>query len=179
MRILTTVILLVILIFVGAGIYSVYRQDVTPIPQDNEPVFCTMDAKICPDGSAVGRVGPNCEFAACPNPAATSTTPRVSTIETRINQGVSAQGLKVTPLELIEDSRCPINAVCIQAGTVRIRTQVQTDPGAIGTSTILTLNVPFPFSSTHKVTLTEVMPAPMAGEARSLGDYRFVFRVER
>lgn len=29
-------------------------------------VACTMDAKICPDGSAVGRVGPNCEFAACP-----------------------------------------------------------------------------------------------------------------
>lgn len=30
------------------------------------PVACTMEAKICPDGSAVGRVGPNCEFAACP-----------------------------------------------------------------------------------------------------------------
>lgn len=30
------------------------------------PVACTMDAKICPDGSAVGRTGPNCEFAPCP-----------------------------------------------------------------------------------------------------------------
>lgn len=30
------------------------------------PVFCTMEAKICPDGSAVGRTGPNCEFAPCP-----------------------------------------------------------------------------------------------------------------
>lgn len=29
-------------------------------------VACTMDAKICPDGSAVGRQGPNCEFAPCP-----------------------------------------------------------------------------------------------------------------
>lgn len=27
---------------------------------------CIMDAKICPGGSAVGRVGPNCEFAECP-----------------------------------------------------------------------------------------------------------------
>lgn len=26
-----------------------------------------MEAKICPDGTAVGRTGPNCEFAACPN----------------------------------------------------------------------------------------------------------------
>lgn len=27
---------------------------------------CQLDAKICPDGSSVGRTGPNCEFAACP-----------------------------------------------------------------------------------------------------------------
>ncbi len=30
------------------------------------PVACTMEAKLCPDGSAVGRTGPNCEFSACP-----------------------------------------------------------------------------------------------------------------
>lgn len=35
-------------------------------PQGDEPVACTMDAKQCPDGSYVGRVGPNCEFAPCP-----------------------------------------------------------------------------------------------------------------
>jgi hypothetical protein len=29
-------------------------------------VACTMEAKICPDGTAVGRQGPNCEFAPCP-----------------------------------------------------------------------------------------------------------------
>ena len=34
-------------------------------------VACTMEAKICPDGSSVGRTGPNCEFTACPT---TSTT---------------------------------------------------------------------------------------------------------
>lgn len=31
------------------------------------PRACTMEAKICPDGSAVGRRGPNCEFAPCPS----------------------------------------------------------------------------------------------------------------
>jgi hypothetical protein len=30
-----------------------------------EPVACTMEAKLCPDGSYVGRTGPNCEFV-CP-----------------------------------------------------------------------------------------------------------------
>lgn len=31
------------------------------------PVACTQEAKLCPDGSAVGRTGPNCEFAECPS----------------------------------------------------------------------------------------------------------------
>ena len=31
-----------------------------------EPIYCTMEAKLCPDGSYVGRTGPKCEFAACP-----------------------------------------------------------------------------------------------------------------
>ncbi len=28
---------------------------------------CTLEAKICSDGSSVGREGPSCEFAPCPN----------------------------------------------------------------------------------------------------------------
>ncbi len=32
-----------------------------------EDIFCTMDAKQCPDWSYVGRVWPDCEFAPCPN----------------------------------------------------------------------------------------------------------------
>lgn len=41
---------------------------VTPVPQPKteQPVACTQEAKVCPDGSAVGRTGPKCEFAPCP-----------------------------------------------------------------------------------------------------------------
>lgn len=35
-----------------------------------EPIACTLEARLCPDGSYVGRTGPNCEFAECPNPGA-------------------------------------------------------------------------------------------------------------
>ncbi|MBI5405899.1 hypothetical protein HY972_02590 [Candidatus Kaiserbacteria bacterium] len=38
------------------------------------PRACTQEAKICPDGSSVGRTGPNCEFAPCPTADAASTT---------------------------------------------------------------------------------------------------------
>jgi hypothetical protein len=34
--------------------------------QQPEQQACTREAKICPDGTTVGREGPNCEFAACP-----------------------------------------------------------------------------------------------------------------
>lgn len=38
----------------------------TPTPIPEEGVMCTQDAKLCPDGSYVGRTGPRCEFAPCP-----------------------------------------------------------------------------------------------------------------
>lgn len=32
----------------------------------SQPVACTKEAKACPDGSVVGRIAPDCEFAPCP-----------------------------------------------------------------------------------------------------------------
>lgn len=40
----------------------------TSSPGTAEPKMCTQEAKVCPDGSAVGRTGPDCEFAPCPEP---------------------------------------------------------------------------------------------------------------
>jgi len=57
---------LAVLIMSGAGCSGI--PSIVPAPQP-KPVACTMEAKLCPDGSAVGRTGPNCEFAACPTPA--------------------------------------------------------------------------------------------------------------
>lgn len=31
-----------------------------------QTIMCTADAKVCPDGSFVGRIGPNCDWAPCP-----------------------------------------------------------------------------------------------------------------
>lgn len=48
--------------------------------------ICTADAKLCPDGSYVGRTGPSCQFAACPTGNGTSTPPN----------GTSTQGVVCT-----------------------------------------------------------------------------------
>ncbi len=49
-----------ILLVLGIA-YFLITHDSTP-----EPIACAMDAKVCPDGSVVGRVAPDCEFEACP-----------------------------------------------------------------------------------------------------------------
>ncbi|MFA6383427.1 MAG: Gmad2 immunoglobulin-like domain-containing protein [Parcubacteria group bacterium] len=55
-----------------AGFFVWYSQknyviNYVPVsPPEKIQRACTEEAKICPDGSAVGRTGLNCEFASCP-----------------------------------------------------------------------------------------------------------------
>lgn len=58
---------LVIVVFAGGAYFFVAK----PFgPQNPNGIACTTEAKQCPDGSYVGRTGPNCAFV-CPS----STTP--------------------------------------------------------------------------------------------------------
>lgn len=71
----TLIVIVVGLIFFSVSILGAYwlgrrskQLDIYPlVPPTEEQVACTLDAKICPDGSSVGRSGPNCEFAECPS----------------------------------------------------------------------------------------------------------------
>lgn len=49
-------------------------------PSEQPPggAMCTTEAKICPDGTGVGRTGPDCAFAPCPGPAAETPAPPAS-----------------------------------------------------------------------------------------------------
>lgn len=48
-----------------------------PTTKPIEKIFCTQEAKLCADGSSVGRTGPRCEFAECPalKPVGNTTCP--------------------------------------------------------------------------------------------------------
>ncbi|HLP86276.1 MAG TPA: hypothetical protein VK153_00135 [Candidatus Paceibacterota bacterium] len=64
-------IIIILSLFVGVVSHAEEEAEETTsntATVSNTPVACTMDAKLCPDGSYVGRVGPNCEFAKCPEP---------------------------------------------------------------------------------------------------------------
>jgi len=47
------------------GVGATYVYITSPENSSVGGIACTMDAKICPDGTSVGRTGPNCEFAPC------------------------------------------------------------------------------------------------------------------
>jgi len=68
-------ILLLIVLVLSAGLYftwvTYYEHNATDDTQQADvtnQTVCTQDAKLCADGSYVGRSGPNCEFDACPQP---------------------------------------------------------------------------------------------------------------
>jgi len=61
-------IILIVILLALVGIVA-YRYG----SSRNQNVACTEEAKVCPDGSTVGRGGPNCEFANCPSENGDST----------------------------------------------------------------------------------------------------------
>lgn len=80
--ILVVTVLAVVLAVLSFWIYRNYPYGATK-PQ--EQIACTMDAKICPDGSSVGRSGPRCEFAACPKVEESSSSADISDWKTYEN----------------------------------------------------------------------------------------------
>ncbi len=57
-KILIVVLVVAVLALGGVLVYQNYWPKA-------QPVGCTLEVKLCPDGSYVGRTGPNCEFAEC------------------------------------------------------------------------------------------------------------------
>lgn len=113
-----------------------------------------------------------------PGSTATTTGQPVSgkaTITTGLNQGASALNMTVTPLEVVEDSRCPRSVQCIQAGTVRVRVRVTS---GLGTSEQVIALGGTMTTEAESVMLTAVSPYPDLTDI-SAEDYRFTFEVAR
>ncbi len=137
-------------------------------PKTEEPIACTMDAYMCPGGSYVGRSGPKCEFV-CPT--------RLNLVqgnEAKIGQTVVIDHIQITPLEVIEDSRCPVDVTCIWAGAVKLKVGVTIQDGPF--YYVLTLNQPYTVGSVKSILLTEVKPAKRSSKI-SASEYSFIFSV--
>lgn len=94
---------------------------------------------------------------------------------TMIGRTVSVGGPEVTPIAVIEDSRCPADVACVWAGRVRISARV--DLGRGSEFHELTLGTPVPVAD-GALELVEVQPSKRASDERALAphDYRFGLR---
>ncbi len=81
-------------------------------------------------------------------------------------------GPKVTPLALLEDSRCPAGTECIWPGQLRISARIDTGKGS--ETRELTLGAPVPVAD-GQLTLVETMPEKKTNITLYPEDYRFGF----
>lgn len=101
---LTIVTVVVMSVVSGIASYRLgYQKALNSTPSTPSPsltpaiptpsVVCTTDVFTCPDGTTVGRSGPNCEFDVCPPiPTANPNTQQACTMEALICPDGTAVG---------------------------------------------------------------------------------------
>jgi hypothetical protein len=135
------------------------------------PTECTEEAKVCPDGSSVGRIGPNCAFAECP---VVVVPPVKEGTVAELNQKILTNGVYITPLDVVTDSRCPADVTCVWAGEVTLKTTLE----KAGVSKVVVLKMGVPTTFEHMlVTLVSVTPENNSKKPYTEDVYRFTFRV--
>ena len=168
---LTISLILIVMTLIGAGVYiKVYPKNVviesTPNPEN---VVCSMDAKLCGDGSYVGRTGPNCEFSECP-----FTVVEVATTASLNQRIFLGGGIFITPLEVISDSRCPVDVTCIWAGEVVLRARVEKDMNIEEVEIKMGTSVD---AGPGTISLVNVSPEKNTKKPFEEKDYKFTFSV--
>jgi len=88
-----------------------------------------------------------------------------------LNQDISVGGLTVRPLEVTEDSRCPINVDCVWSGRLVLRARISGMAGEQEISSIAPLALP----GGGTLVLESVWPVRVHG-APMAEPYRFGFR---
>ena len=100
------------------------------------------------------------------------------TLTAKENNPATGLGVTIAPIEVVEDSRCPVdeNIRCIQAGTVRVRTKIINTNGE--RVLIFTIGTPI-VSKTETIELVEVLPDARAEVPIVINEYRFIFKITK
>ncbi len=161
----TVIVIVVVIIIAGTFIVSSNRSTDVPVATETATVTPTPTNTVSPAPTVVWTA----------TTTATSTPPQL--VSVALNQALSIPpiGLTITPLAIVEDSRCPIGVQCIQAGTVRLRTKVLST-ATTSKEIIFTLSTPVRIGSST-VELSAVAPTTSAGSSIVPANYRFTFSV--
>jgi hypothetical protein len=152
-------IVFIIVIGVGGFLYrNTFEHPTMPAPA---PMACSADAKLCPDGSSVGRSGPNCAFVACALPNAEDTQIGISfVIPTGYTANADAIGADET-LRAVFDK--PAKGEVPHSIVIR---RYPIEAGQTATSTILAHTMYEP-SGNNATSLKEF-------KAKTIGDKKFL-----
>ena len=93
-----------------------------------------------------------------------------------LGETASVGGLQVRPLRIVEDSRCPVNVVCVWTGRLRIEAQVEAVGGSETHRTVLTLREPAAIGG-GMLTMVEAQPVKLDSPVEPRA-YRFTFSFE-
>ncbi|MEQ1499776.1 MAG: hypothetical protein ABL917_00170 [Parcubacteria group bacterium] len=162
-----TKIALVILMILGMFAFVFYKNSKRGVVF----VTCTLDSKICPDGSSVSRTGPQCDFDECP-------TVKEST-EAKLGEMIFTGGVYITPEDVVSDSRCPKDVQCVWAGELKVSVVLKSS-GVVNPTqkrVELTMGTAYNFNG-KTVTLIGSTPDLNSKEKIKKSDYRFQFQVK-
>ncbi len=86
--------------------------------------------------------------------------------------------VRVRPIAVVEDSRCPADVQCVWAGRLRLLAEIDFNGGSETLRRELVLGAPLPLPE-GTVTLSAALPAPVAGRPINPAAYRLTFTFQR
>lgn len=127
--------IIALIVVLAGGVFG-YQYFKDTASTTNDSVACAQDAKLCSDGSYVGRTGPDCEFVACPDDTNTNSqnntntgtsanvNQQINTNTTTVNANTSTATIQEYPFaELLDD---------YMLNSLRVGTFVTTDAVIVG-----------------------------------------------
>jgi len=105
--------------------------------------------------------------------ASTPPKPNDGLARARLGETVYVDGPRVTPLTVLEDSRCPKGVQCVWAGRLRISARI--DLGSGSQTRELTLGKPESIAD-GSLELVSATPHRVAGQPLDPKSYHFAFR---
>jgi len=110
--------------------------------------------------------------------SACATVPASAGPTASLGQAATVGGATIRPIQVIEDSRCPSDVVCVWAGRLILLAEVDYRGGSESFRGNLTLGEPLRLGS-ESVTLVAAEPGTYAGKPTDPQAYRFTFTYNR
>lgn len=92
---------------------------------------------------------------------------------------VAAAAIRVRFDSVVNDSRCPADALCIQSGSATVRISILPQGGGEVTYDVNTTNVPPVRHNDLMISLEDLAPYPLASRPTAPADYRATIRISR